>query len=524
MNYLFYLLSLFIFSLMQSVSASCQIDVVPYQLSYFHGSDISTDSRYKNNVAKLSGDGKKIVYIQSETGFDTSLSGWVSGRESALTSDSAAHIYLYDVDSQQSSLIYTGNFSFVSKDGSYFPQSLESGFSVDINYDGSQVVMAYTSTSFNSARDAISNSLVFATIDTSSTSTTQLSSLTLPGFSSQDVPLKLSGDGSKVVFVYSPNSSETTSTWSVEYYKDSDTSVLGVVSAQSSSSGISLSQGTGADGSDSEILWAISAEYFHSFDISYDGSKVIFGYPKTGTIVGVNSDGSNYHTIASVTADKPINVAISGDGSTVAYTERGSDTTIIYKNNFEGTSQSTILNKGTFASGALFLNDTGIGLVYNDSVAGPGGSYGYSSSSYFVYTDGSMITSELNKDLFAVSKDFSRVLTSYYNNAALDINSLSLGSRYLSDQNSIYLSSLYISGNSSSAYEIVMLITKSNPYTFKLSNYAATGKANVNAVYYPGDRLTIPYIAVGDSCYSAELKLIDSSNYTFELSDLQTIN
>jgi len=135
-----------------------------------------------------------------------------------------------------------------------------------------------------------------------------------------------------------------------------------------------------------------------------------------------------------------------------------------------------------------------------------------------------MITSELNKDLFAVSKDFSRVLTSYYNNAALDINSLSLGSRYLSDQNSIYLSSLYISGNSSSAYEIVMLITKSNPYTFKLSNYAATGKANVNAVYYPGDRLTIPYIAVGDSCYSAELKLIDSSNYTFELSDLQTIN
>ncbi len=502
--------------------AGCQIDSVPVQISVFH--DRTSDTRFKNNPAKLSGDGKKIVFIQSASGFDTSLTGWLSSRETALTTDNAAKVYLYDIDNQQSTLIYTGSFSFISKDNAFSLQSLESGFTVDINHDGSQVILASTKTSFNSQRDRLSNHLIFSSINTKDGTVTQLLSVPISGFQAQNIPLKLSGDGSQVAFIYAPTSNKTSSIFGVEFFDASQQSILATFAVQANTTLTKLSQGKGDNASDSEILATISAEHSQSFAIDYTGNNIIFGYPNTGIIIGVKSDTSNYHTIANVPPNNAIHVAISDDGNTVAYTDRSQETSILYKNNFSGSNQSIILNKGTNNSGNLFLNAAGTALIFNNKIANPGFTFGFSAPSYFVYTDGSMIVSPLNKDLLDVSANFNRVLTSYYNSSALDVNLLSSGSRYLPDSKSIYLSSLYMTGNRSIAYEIILKIISSNPYTFKLSNYAPTRKATINAVYYPENKLTIPYIAIGNDCHTAELKLIDSSNYLFELTDLQKFN
>jgi len=502
------------------VSASCNIDVVVNELAYFH--DKSSERRL-DNPARISGDGKKIVYVESESGFDTSLSGWLSGKEDGWTSENAAKVYLYDIDTQQSRLIYTGAFSTSSVDGTTVLQSLESGFSVDINFDGSEVIMAFSRTSFNGTREAISNTIVFSKLDTGSGSSTEFSSVAIPGHGTQTIPMKLSSDGSMLVFVYNPAAVETSSTWGVEYYLDSNASKLLALPIQNNAQPVLLSSDTGEKGSDSEILWTLSAEYTQSFDISSDGSRVIFGYPNTGKIMGIDADGSNSHIISSVTSGKAINVAISGDGTTVAYAERGNDDTVLYKNNFTGSSQSTILDKNTFASGNLFLDYYGNKLIFNNAVAGPGGSYGYSKPSYYVYTDGSMIISELKKDLYDVSFDFGRVLSSYYYNAALDLNLLTTGSFYDPATNQVYLSSVSISGDDANTYLVYMQLIKSQPLTFQVSNAQLTQRANLNAVYYPGDELRIPYIGVGSSCYKVTMGLADAGSLSFELTNAEVI-
>jgi len=513
------LLSCFILPL--NLPASCNIDVVVSELSYFH--EKSSENRFAH-LARISGDGKKIVFVESESGFDTSLSGWLSGKEGGWSTENSAKIYLYDVESKQASLIYTGLFATSSVEGTTVLQSLESGFSVDINFDGSQVVMAYSKTSFNGARDAITNTLVFSLLDTSTGSVTEFSSIAIPGHSTQTIPLKLSGDGSRLVFVYTPAAAETYTTWGVEYSQDPSNSKLASLAIQTNAQLVVLSDGTGENGTESEILWTLSDEYTQSFDISSDGSRIIFGYPNSGKIMGINSDGSDSHLIASVTSGKAINVAISGDGNTVAYTERGSDDTILYKNNFTGSNQSIILNKSTFASGNLFLDYYGNKLIFNNAVAGPGGSYGYSKSSYYVYTDGSMIISDLKKDLYDVSFDFGRVLTSYYYSAALDLNYLTAGSFYDAETNMLYLSSLYISGDEAdNTYLVFMQLTKAAPLTFQVTNAQLTQRANLNAIYYPGDELRVPYLAVGDSCYKISMKIADAASFLFELKDAELL-
>jgi len=513
-------LSIILLMLSEFAYSSCQIDIVPYQLSFFHNR--ISDSRFKYHPAKLSGDGKKIVYIQSASGFSTSLSGWLSAKKQALTSDNAAKVYLYDVQNKQSSLIYTGNFSFTNKNGEFFQQSLENNFSVDINNDGSQVILAYNKTSLNSKRDVMTRNLIFSAIDTKTGNITPLITLNIPN--AQSIPFKLSGNGSHLVFIYSPALNKTTTIFGVESLQQSHKSILASFLIQEGTKIITLSQGSGDNQSDSEVLNNINAENTQSFDINYDGSRVIFGYPNTGEIIGVKSDASLYHTIATIAANKGINVAISGDGKVVAYADRGQDTSILYKNDFIAGNQTVILNKKTNSSGNLFLNNTGTALLFNNNIAQPGFTFGFSSPSYFVYTDGSMIVSQLNKNISDVSHDFSEVLSTYYDSAALDLNFLTSGSQYFPKTNSLYLSSLYVNEQKAIAYEIIMQIIDTNPLRFKLKNYTTTAKANINAIYYPKDKLlTIPYVAVGDKCYQAELKLTDSSNFIFELSSLQNL-
>ncbi|TFH75267.1 hypothetical protein E3V39_03835 [Gammaproteobacteria bacterium LSUCC0112] len=98
---------------------------------------------------RISADGRKMVYVVKEKGFNTSLEGWLSPLPEGWSASDAAQVYLYDLATRSRTLLYEGKFGAASVNNQTVLQSLEGGFSVDINRDASKVVISYSAISMN---------------------------------------------------------------------------------------------------------------------------------------------------------------------------------------------------------------------------------------------------------------------------------------------------------------------------------------------------------------------------------------
>ncbi len=491
--------------------------------------DSFADHEFKrfNEDARLSGDGSKIVYVETSSGFDLSLSGWLAARDTAWEADAAAKVYLYDIATDTHNAIYQGQFASATVDGSMVLQSLESSFSVDINYDGSLVVLAYHSTAFNGARDAISNQLHLLAINTETQKTAEIANFTVAGFSPDAVPLKLSADNSTVVFAYEPAADTSTSTWSIDYLESSKRQELIAISLTADTlSPVRLNQDKAADGSDIKLVSFIDPQHHKFFDLSADGSRVVYQAVGDGKIIGVNSDGSNAHEIAQMTAGAGNYVALSGDGEVVVYAERGDGgDSLLYKNSFAGGQTQALLEETLTAPGNFLLNQDGSLLLLNTYVAGPGGTYGFSLTSYYLHTDGQGKLFEVNKDLYDVSADFSRALTGFYYSPRLQLSHLNPAPQvYMDTEMQVLVFEiplLDVSGQLFSATLLWMGFAENNPDNLlfqavaveELGTHSEQGLPSLDMDTF---RINLPHVNVGETAFSVRLELLDASTLMFQ--------
>ena len=402
-----------------------QVTAATVELAGYFGDAI--ESRI-GDAQRLSGDGGKIVFVEKETSGrpDLSLTGWLSA--TTATQADAAKVYLYDIASQTRTLLYQGKLFTTSVNSATVLLSMESGFSVDINADGSKVVMAYTLTTFNAARDRLTSVLKIDLIDTTSLTVTPVSGFAVPGHTGWNVPLRMSKLGTTVVFAFEGRSNTTSSVFGVESFRTSGETFLMTVPLSGnpvptllSSSGVS-----GTTGYNSLINF-IGAYYAGFFDISDDGTRVVYQHHGDGKVIGIMSDGSGKREIATLTAGKGAYVSISGDGQTVAYAERGlnSKYAVLYANSFAGGQQREINSTTTYAAGHLILNGDGSNLLYHVYEAGPGGSYGGNSTSYQIATAAGSTPESIAYDLRDGSTSGGKVLTSSYYSAKLFLSTIS---------------------------------------------------------------------------------------------------
>jgi hypothetical protein len=477
MQRLFLLLMFFAFLL--SASAVQAADIQPQKINGFHA---ASEVGRVDAMVRMSGDGTKMVFVVKEANFDTSLQGWLTGREGGWSSADAAKVYLHDLNSGQTTLLYQGGFGVVSVNGTTVLQSLEGGFSVDINRDGSRVLLAYSSISMSGVRNQLVSSLKFALIDTRSQNLQEIASLRLPSYIPVAVPLRISEDGLRAVFAYEPAADKNESVWGVEFAGSSNKPLLMSLALNDvGASPIQLSDPVwGEFGSSDAVISGIGSSYIGFFDLSADGNQVVFHNSASGNIYAISADGSGRRQLASVTGGMGAEVAISGDGTRVAFAERGdSANTVLYTVPYLGGSATEITRNNTYFAGNLKLNQDGSRLLYQDTWAAPGSGFEWPGSTYLIPTAGSSTGVVVGKELADASTDVRRVLTRVRGwRGALDV--------YLSQLDSLVASESGQSGNvavfdgsvmilsipsidvGGSLYQVMLLLESSNPPTLRV--------------------------------------------------------
>lgn len=383
--------------------------VEPDQIQGFHTEE---ESRRVNPVIRVSGDGRKMVYIVRERNFDTSLEGWLNALKEDWSANDASRVYLYDLGTGERTLLYTGQFSTASVNNATVLQSLEGGFSVDINRDGSRVALAYSSTSMNQARDRLSNSLKISVINTATLSVSDIVSVALPGYSATAVPLKMSTDGSRAVFAFEPAMETTATVYGVKWQEASNKPKLMSVKLQPGNQPVELSDPDwGETGSETSLIGSIGSAYTGFFDISANGNQVVLHNTGTGILYAVPADGGTRRVLAELPPGRSGYVAISGDGARVAFADRTDFTeTVLYQIPYAGGERVEITRSNTYFAGNLKFNASGSHLLYQDTLADPGGSFGYPGTSRIISIAGDTSVS-VGKDIADASENLNMVIT-----------------------------------------------------------------------------------------------------------------
>lgn len=502
-----------------SLAAQAQVSVGSNEITGYYDSTYATRI---NPTMRLSGDGTRMVYVVKEnTTFDTSLSGWLSGRSGGWSSGDATRLYLYDTVSKTSTLLYQGQFATTTASGTPVLQSLEHGFSADINRDGSKVVLAYTLTVASAKRDSFTNTLKIAVIDTDSKAMTQITSVGVPGTMAVSAPLRMSDDGSMAVFAYEVPATTNANVWGVSYPDTTSTVRLVAVRLSAGAQPVQLNaSNSGKYASSSELINFIDAKYAGFFDISADGKKVVFQYSGSGKVMGIASDGTGSSEIAALTPGYGAYVAISGDGSTVAYADRASKYAVLYAKPFSGGTASEITRSNTYYAGNLKLNSNGSLLLYSDYQAGPGGAFGYSGTSWLVASAAGSTPVKVKSDLLDASEDFTRVLSGTWNSPVIYLSQIAAPLSSFDMSSSILnIPRVEVSGN---AYAVRLRLLGSDLRLrlIAVDNALISTDANT-ATVDAAFNVTVPAVLISGASYALRLRLVDSGTLTFQVESVK---
>ncbi|GEM_PF-3377097 len=499
------------------------------EIPYFNSLSSEAAERI-DAVARLSGDGKKIVYIEPANGFDLSLSGWLGSCDQGWNDSNAAKVYLFDIASNARSLVYQGEFSTVVVNGQTCLQSIEAGFSAEINHDGSKIALVYSRMTFNGDRSQLSNTLNVVTVNPQTKAVSAITQFISPGFQPTTTPLHMSANGSMLVLAYEPASDTKNSIWGVDAYTSSDLRKLVAIPLRDSSIAVVLNHPADAkNGTSEELVRFIDAQHRWFFDVSDDGKVVVFQIQGNGKIVGVASDGSNYHQITQLPPTAAY-ISLSGDGQVVAYASRPSlEAVSLYTDSFAGGAQKLVLQgSNAHAAGNLILNRDGSALLFNTYVAGPGSGYGWTSNSYYLPTDGSQTVTALNYELEDTSDDFATVLTGMYAAPHLHISQLSMARQAEFDFATGLLTIPVVAltstvfGDLNIAYALQLRMTPDVHFRLVSAQPVPYDAASIRASYVmESGVLELPAVTVGDTRYAATLRAKDFTQRLLELVSIQ---
>jgi hypothetical protein len=378
-------------------------DLIPFFTDY-------EQERFKRGVKRISADGKKMLVIERAVKVDTSLSGWLKKRDRSVGNHEAAKVYIMDMATKRMKLIYTGNAAVRSvSGGGYQLANFDHNFYGDIDGDGSHVALSFLRGQINSDNSKLTTMSKYITVDTRTLSVVDQAageSESLGGNTPN--PIKISDDGNHLLFFYA-DTGEEQSTWGVTYRSAGKYRIY-YANAAKSEKGIYF---VSDDPSDD-----INEVYpsYSSFDISRDGSKIIFQYYADGRVITVKSGSEKVLYRSGVKQQS--HVAISADGSQVAYAEwneSSSDRSAIDRvmiNNFAGGNERVIIDQDYFHPGNFFLNHNGSALVFQTFNAKLFG-YSYETSpSYFMSTNPASIKPlRLNVEVQSASGNLATVIT-----------------------------------------------------------------------------------------------------------------
>lgn len=373
------------------------------ELTYF-----ATEDRTAGVRRRLSGDGAQLAFVQEEAGFDTSISGLVSPQ--ALAADAAAAVMVYDMASGTAKKVHEGGLALRSDD---VVSSFDHLFDLDIDDDGSTVAITFVRTvqSFDAGGASIGlvSTRHIGTVEVASGSYTEITAHDV-GASPARAPVRISGDGQRAVYVVSSRGTAT-SVWGVAYDNDGP-ETLWTVPLNASAAPVQLSRGVGEG--DDDFAPALTA-----FDISDDGSRIIFQHYGDGSIY--TSDAAGNTTLLTTSSEvQQTHVAISGDGSTIAYADWGSSSfdgpesaegSRLLVGPFGGGSAFAALDGTQFHPGTIYLSNDGSALIFSTYHAREFG-YAYGSQSLcFVRSDGNDVNCDQSGTALGVSDDLSILIT-----------------------------------------------------------------------------------------------------------------